>query len=147
MYIVFVFSSILRLLKVKLPTFNVHFQEHLRGYPQRFLLDLQKEETDQTKPQTSRLLSCHRIRMHCNTVTNLKKHLKRNRRYEWFPVTAFIANRLKQKTFSLKKKKKEKCDCHHLLVCQKTRLFTVSQWNCKLPYLLMSRAVLSVAQV
>lgn len=46
-YIVFVFSPVLRLLKVKLPTFNIHFEKHLHGYPQRVLLDLQlKEETD-----------------------------------------------------------------------------------------------------
>lgn len=46
-YKVFVFGAVFGLLEVELPAFDVHFQDHLGGNAQRFLLDLRvKEETD-----------------------------------------------------------------------------------------------------
>lgn len=39
-------------------------------------------------------------------VTNFEKHLKRDNRYQGFSVASFIANRLKQRHFSLKEKKR-----------------------------------------
>lgn len=86
--------------------------------------------------------------LHCKyCISELKNYLKG---YEWnerFPVTSVISSWLKDRTFSLKKEIHKRCViCYwwHLLACQKavreTRLSA-------LPCLLLSRGVLSVAQV
>lgn len=98
----FVLRPIFRLLKKELPTFNIHFQVHLCGNSQRFLLDLQvKEETVQIYPKPPDILWNVIL---LTLITNFKEHLKCDEWYERFPVTSFISNRLKRRHFSLKKK-------------------------------------------